>query len=142
MVPILVWLGLLILFAVVEAATVGLTSIWFAAGAMAALICALLNGPVPLQIVLFIAVSVLSLLAARPLVKKYLNNEVQPTNVDRILGQQAQVTEAVDNVQGTGAVTVGGVSWSARSQSGDPIPAGQLVRVLRIEGVKVFVEPI
>ncbi len=141
MVPMLVWLGLLILFAVGEAVSVGLTSIWFAAGSLAALICALLNGPLWLQITLFIVVSVLCLLAVRPLAKKYLNGKVQPTNVDRIIGEEAQVTEEIDNIQGKGAVTIGGVTWSARSQSGEPIPAGQLVRVLRIEGVKVFVAP-
>ena len=142
MVPMLVWLGLLILFAAGEAVSVGLTSIWFAAGSLAALVCALLNGPLWLQITLFIVVSVLCLLAARPLAKRYLNGKVQPTNMDRILGKEAQVTEDIDNIQGRGAVTIGGITWSARSHSGDPIPAGQLVRVLRIEGVKVFVEPV
>lgn len=142
MVPMLVWLGLLILFAVGEAVSVGLTSIWFAAGSLAALICALLNGQLWLQITLFIIVSILCLLAVRPLAKRYLNGKVQPTNVDRILGEEAQVTEDIDNIQGRGAVTIGGITWSARSQSGAPIPAGHLVRVLRIEGVKVFVEPV
>ncbi len=142
MVPMLVWLGLLILFAVGEAVSVGLTSIWFAAGALAALVCALLNGPLWLQITLFIIVSILCLLAVRPLAKKYLNGKVQPTNVDRILGEEAQVTEDIDNIQGRGAVTIGGITWSARSQNGEAIPTGALVKVLRIEGVKVFVEPV
>ena len=142
MVPMLVWLGLLILFAVGEAVSVGLTSIWFAAGALAALVCALLNGPLWLQITLFIIVSILCLLAVRPLAKRYLNGKVQPTNVDRILGEEAQVTEDIDNIQGRGAVTIGGITWSARSQNGAAIPAGALVKVLRIEGVKVFVEPV
>ena len=142
MVPMLVWLGLLILFAVGEAVSVGLTSIWFAAGALAALVCALLNGPLWLQITLFIIVSILCLLAVRPLAKKYLNGKVQPTNVDRILGEEAQVTEDIDNIQGRGAVTIGGIPWSARSQNGEAIPTGALVKVLRIEGVKVFVEPV
>ena len=139
MVPMLVWLGLLILFAVGEAVSVGLTSIWFAAGA---LVCALLNGPLWLQITLFIIVSILCLLAVRPLAKRYLNGKVQPTNVDRILGEEAQVTEDIDNIQGRGAVTIGGITWSARSQNGEAIPTGALVKVLRIEGVKVFVEPV
>ena len=142
MVPMLVWLGLLILFAVGEAVSVGLTSIWFAAGALAALVCALLNGPLWLQITLFIIVSILCLLAVRPLAKRYLNGKVQPTNVDRILGEEAQVTEDIDNIQGRGAVTIGGITWSARSQNGEAIPTGALVKVLRIEGVKVFVEPV
>ena len=142
MVPMLIWLGLLILFAVGEAISVGLTSIWFAAGALAALICALANGPLWLQITLFIVVSVLCLLAVRPMAKKYLNGKVQPTNADRIIGVEAQVTEAIDNIRGKGAVTIGGLTWSARSQNGAAIPAGALVKVLRIEGVKVFVEPV
>ena len=142
MVPMLVWLGLLILFAVGEAVSVGLTSIWFAPGALAALVCALLNGPLWLQITLFIIVSILCLLAVRPLAKRYLNGKVQPTNVDRILGEEAQVTEDIDNIQGRGAVTIGGITWSARSQNGEAIPTGALVKVLRIEGVKVFVEPV
>ena len=142
MVPMLIWLGLLILFAVGEAISVGLTSIWFAAGALAALVCALANGPLWLQITLFIVVSVLCLLAVRPMAKKYLNGKVQPTNADRIIGVEAQVTEAIDNIRGKGAVTIGGLIWSARSQNGAAIPAGALVKVLRIEGVKVFVEPV
>lgn len=136
----IVWLVLLLLFSLGEAVTVGLTSIWFAAGALAALICALLGGPLWLQIVLFLAVSVLCLLAVRPLAKKFINDKVQPTNADRILGAQARVTEDIDNIQGKGAVTIGGITWSARSEGGQPIPAGSLVRILRIEGVKVFVE--
>ena len=130
------WLVLLLLFSLGEALTVGLTSIWFAAGALAALVCALLGGPIGL----FLVVSVLCLLAVRPLAKKFINNKVQPTNADRILGTEAQVTENIDNIQGKGAVTIGGVAWSARSEDGTPIPAGSLVRILRIEGVKVFVE--
>lgn len=136
-----VWFGLLILFGIGEAVTVGLTSIWFAAGSLAALIATLLNAPLWLQIVLFIAVSGLCLLAIRPLAQKHLNDKVEPTNADRILGSQAMVTEPIDNLQAQGAVSIGGMTWSARSQSGDSIPAGTLVRVLRIEGVKVYVEP-
>ena len=140
MVPKLIWLALLILFAAGEAVTVGLVSIWFAAGSLAALIAALLNGPLWLQIVLFIVVSALCLLAIRPLARKYVNGRVQPTNADRVIGAQATVTEDIDNLQGKGAVTIGGITWSARSEHDAPIPAGTLVRVLRIEGVKVYVE--
>lgn len=136
----LIWLVLLILFAVGEAVTVGLTSIWFAAGSLAALAAALLGGPLWLQLALFIVVSALCLLAVRPLARKYLNPTVQPTNADRVIGQEARVTEDIDNIRGQGAVTIGGITWSARSGNDEPIPAGSLVRVLRIEGVKVFVE--
>ena len=142
MVMELVWLVLLILFGIGEALTVGLTSIWFAAGSLVSLICALLGGPQWLQIALFITVSALALLAMRPLAQKYLNTRVQPTNADRILGSVAPVTEEIDNLRARGTVSVGGLTWSARSETGDPIPAGTLVRILRIEGVKVFVEEV
>lgn len=138
----LTWLVLLILFAAGEAATVGLTSIWFAAGALAALIAALLGGALWIQITLFLAVSILCMAAVRPLAKKHLNSKVEHTNADRVLGQEAQVTEDIDNIHGRGAVIIRGVTWTARSQDDSPIPAGTMVRVLRIEGVKVFVERI
>ena len=137
----LVWLVLLLIFAASEAATVGLTSIWFAAGALAALIAALLGGALWVQITLFLAVSLLCLAAVRPLAKKHLNSKVERTNADRVIGAEAQVTEDIDNIHGKGAVVIRGMAWSARSQDGGPIAAGTLVRVLRIEGVKVFVEP-
>ena len=138
----IVWLVLLIAFAASEAVTVGLTSIWFAAGALAALIAALLGGPVWVQITLFLAISLLCLAAVRPLAKKHLNDKVVPTNADRVIGAQAQVTEDIDNIHGKGAVIIRGMAWSARSEDGFSIPAGAMVKVLRIEGVKVFVEPI
>lgn len=138
----LLWAGLLVVFIVGEAATVGLASIWFAAGALAALICALLGGPLWLQIVLFLLLSALCLAAIRPLAQKHLNNKVEPTNADRVIGAEAIVTEDIDNLRAAGAVRIGGAIWSARSENDAPIPAGTLVRVLRIEGVKVFVEQV
>lgn len=138
----IIWLILLIVFAASEAATVGLTSIWFAAGALTALIAALLGGPLWVQITLFLAVSLLCLAAVRPLAKRLLNSRVEPTNADRVIGAQAQVTEDIDNIHGRGAVVIRGMTWSARSQDGGPISAGTMVKVLRIEGVKVFVAPI
>ena len=139
-IPAIVWLILLLAFAALEGVTVGLTSIWFAAGALAALIAALLHGPLWLQIALFLVVSILCLLAVRPLARKYINTQVQPTNADRVIGAEARVTEDIDNIQGKGAVSIGGIIWTARSDSDEVIPAGSLVRVLRIEGVEVFVE--
>ena len=136
----LVWLVLLLIFAASEAATVGLTSIWFAAGALAALIAALLGGALWIQITLFLAVTLLCLAAVRPLAKKHLNSRVERTNADRAIGQEAQVTEDIDNIHGKGAVVIRGVTWTARSEDGSIIPAGTMVKVLRIEGVKVFME--
>ena len=136
----IIWTALLILFGIAEAATVGLTSIWFAAGSLVALAVALLNGPLWLQVVLFILVSLLSILAIRPMATKYLNNKVEPTNADRIIGAEVKVTEAIDNLMAQGAVNISGMTWSARSESDENIPVGTLVKVLRIEGVKVYVE--
>ena len=137
----LVWLVLLLIFAASEAATVGLTSIWFAAGALAALIAALLGGALWIQITLFLAVTLLCLAAVRPLAKKHLNSRVERTNADRAIGQEALVTEAIDNLNGKGAVVVFGVAWTARSEDGTPIAEGTTVTVNRIEGVKLFVSP-
>ena len=136
----IVWLALLIIFAVAEAATVGLTSVWFAIGSLGALVCALAGGNIWLQLGVFIVLSLVCLVALRPLAKKYLNTRVEPTNADRVIGQEARVTQDIDNIQGTGAVTIGGVTLTARSEHDTLIPAGAMVRVLRIEGVKVIVE--
>lgn len=136
----LIWTALLVLFVLAEAMSVGLTSIWFAAGSLTALVCALLEGPWPLQIALFIAVSTLTLMAFRPLAKKYLNGKVERTNADRVIGSTATVTEDIDNLKGTGRVQIGSMPWTARSEDGSLIPAGTLVRVQRIEGVKVYVK--
>lgn len=138
----LIWLGLVIVFAIIEALTTGLTVIWFALGSAAALICAAFSGPVWLQIALFIVVSLICLLLVRPLAKKKLKGKTVPTNADRIIGSEAKVTEAINNTEGKGAVSAGGVIWSARSEDGTEIPAGVMVKILRIEGVKVFVEVI
>ena len=136
------WIAALIFFIIVEAATAGLASIWFAIGALAALICALLRGPVWLQVIWFLAVSAATLVLTRPLVKKYVNSRTVPTNADRNIGRTATVTERVDNLASTGAVKVDGLTWSARSVSDElTIEPGTLVTVKEIRGVKLFVEP-
>ena len=135
------WLILLVVFAILEGATVGLASIWFAAGALVAMVAALLSAPLWLQIVLFLVVSFVTLLLVRPLAKKYLTPNYQATNADRIIGQEAMVTETIDNLKGRGLVSVGGTVWTARAEDEQPIAAGTVVKVLRIEGVKVFVAP-
>ena len=137
-----IWLALLVLFTVGEGLTIGLTSIWFAAGSLAALIVSLLDGPLWLQVTLFITFSALCLLAIRPLAQRYFNSSVEPTNADRIIGSTVLVTEDIQNLHGKGAVSIGGLTWSARSEQDTPIPTGTLVRVLRIEGVKVYVEEV
>ena len=137
-----IWIGAMVLFGVVEAATAGLTSIWFVLGSVAGLIAAICDGPVWLQLTLFFVVSIVSLAATRPLVKKLMGKSIVATNADRVLGAQARVTEAIDNTLPTGAVYVGGKTWTARSESGEPIPVGTIVRVGRMEGVKLYVQPL
>lgn len=137
----LFWLVSLIIFGVAEAATVGLVSIWFAGGALAALIAAAVGGAVWLQIVLFVAVSVIMLALLRPMVKKISVPHRVRTNADRHVGRSALVTETIDNLKEAGAVKLDGVVWSARSESGAVIPEGELITVKRIEGVKLWVAP-
>ena len=121
--PIFLWLALFVVFLIVEAGTVALVSIWFALGALAALVSCVLGAEMWLQITVFLVVS---------LVK---------TNVDSVIGAEGYVTEAIDNLSYTGRVKLGGITWAARSTSGAGIPVGTLVKVERIEGVKVFVSP-
>ena len=135
------WLLLLVVFLVAEAATVTMVSLWFAAGALAALVAAMLGAAVWLQVAVFLAVSAGMLAALRPVVKKILNPKLTATNVDSVIGSTGIVTVAIDNVQAQGQVKLGAMYWTARSISGAPIAEGTLIRVDRIEGVKVFVSP-
>lgn len=139
--PSVVWLALLVLFAIAEAVTVGLVSVWFAAGALVALLATFFTSNIWLQIFLFLAVSAVAMAVLRPLARRYVLPTVVPTNADRVIGRQAVVTEAIDNLNGKGAVVVFGVAWTARSEDGAPIPEGTTVTVNRIEGVKLFVTP-
>ena len=138
---VLFWIAALVVFLVVEAVSAGLVSIWFAAGALAALICALLHGPVWLQAIWFVVVSGVTLILTRPLVKKYVNAKSVATNADRNIGRTAVVTERIDDLAGTGAVKLDGVLWTARSSGGEPIEVGTAVTVREIQGVKLMVEP-
>ena len=135
----IVWVAVMLIFLIVEAATARLTCIWFAIGALAALIAALFGAPLWLQIIWFFVISFVTLYFTRPLVKKYVNSKSQPTNADMVIGKEALVTEAIDNVEGVGAVAVGGKVWTARSADGQPVETGSIVTVLRIEGVKLIV---
>ena len=135
-----IWLVLLILFLVVEAAcAVHLVCIWFAVGALAALFTALAGAAIPLQIGLFLVVSCALLALLWPLAKKFLNPSHVATNIDSVIGSQGLVTESIDNIAAQGQVKLGAMYWSARSTSGEPIAAGTKIKVDTIEGVKVFV---
>ena len=141
-IPGIVWLAALIILLVVEAATVGLVCLWFAAGALCALV-SFFTESVWVQLAVFLAVSLVCLLALRPLAKKYMDPRRVPTNADRVVGAEGVVTEAIDNLKAQGQVSVDGAPWTARTDTdAPPIPAGTAVRVLRIEGVKLIVSPI
>lgn len=137
-----VWLGLMILFLIAEGATVSLVSLWFAAGAVVAMFAALLGAGAWLQTGLFLAVSGALLLMLRPIVRRYLVPKITPTNVDSLVGATGLVTETIDNVTASGQVKLGAMEWTARSTTGENIPQGTLIRVDRIEGVKVYVTPV
>lgn len=134
-----VWFGFLVLFIWMEASTVTMISAWFALGALASMITALCGGELWLQIVIFFAVSITFLLMLRPLARKHFTPKIVKTNVDSIIGTQGVVLEDIDNIAAQGRVKLGSMEWSARSTNGAPIPSDSLVKVDRIEGVKVFV---
>ena len=136
------WLVLLILFLIAEGATAAVTTIWFAAGALVAMVASLLGAHIWLQVILFIVVSVGCLMALRPLLKKYITPKKIRTNVDAVIGSQGVVLEKIDNLAGTGRVKLNGMEWTARAENKECIEAGTVVRVERIEGVKVFVTPV
>lgn len=136
------WLGLFVVFLIMEGATAGLVTIWFAAGALAALIVQLLGGAVWLQILLFCLVSAVTILLVRPMAKKLLRRDRQATNADRVLDMVGVVQEQIDNLAGTGLVKVGGKVWTARSLTGEPVCQGTLVQAARIEGAKLIVTPL
>ena len=137
----IIWLMLMVVFLVVEASTVTLVSLWFAAGALAAMAVSLLHGALWLQTAVFLTVSALLLTALRPLVRKYVTPKLTATNIDSVIGAYGLVTAPIDNVTASGQVKLGGMVWTARSTTGDPIAEGIRIRVDKIEGVKVFVSP-
>lgn len=140
---VICWLVLLLIFLVAEAACpIHLVSLWFAVGSLAALLVAMLYGPIWLQITVFLLVSGVLLVLLWPLVRKYLNPNVTKTNLDAVVGSEGLVTAAIDNLSAVGQVKLGAMEWTARSTSGAPIPAGTVIRVDKIEGVKAFVSPV
>ena len=136
------WLVLLIVCIVVEAATMGLTTVWFAGGALVAILATLLNAPVGLQVVLFFVVSFVMLFFTRPVAVKYFNRDRVKTNVDSLIGKQGIVTGEIDNIKSTGQVVLNGQEWTARSSDdAKTIPVGTVVNIVYINGVKLIVEP-
>lgn len=136
-----IWLALLGILILTEIATVQLTTIWFAGGALVSMLLAAFGvKSILIQIIAFLAVSVILLVATRPVVKKYINKNSQPTNADRCIGEKAVVTQEINNLLGKGTVKVNGVEWSARSESDSEIPVQTTVTVKRIDGVKLIVD--
>ena len=135
-----IWIAAIIIFGVAEAATAGLTSIWFVLGGVAGLIAAVCGGPVWLQVGLFFAVSIAALAFTRPLVVKLMKKDIKPTNADRVLNNVGRVTERIDNALPSGTVYIDGKTWTARSADGEVIEPDAAVRILRMEGVKLIVQ--
>ena len=136
-----VWLVILVALVVIELLTMGLTTVWFAGGALAAALASLLHLPFMLQVILFLVVSGLLLYFTRPLAVKYFNKDRVRTNAESLVGRQAIVISEIDNLQGIGQVNVGGMEWSARTKTDDTaLPVGAVVIVPAIDGVKLIVE--
>ena len=137
--PSVFWIILVIVFAIAEAASMGLTAIWFAVGSLAAALSALFGIDLIWQILVFIAVSALCVVYTKPFVVDKLKVKKTPTNLDRNIGKKGVVTEEIDNMNGKGQVKINGLVWTAVSENGDGIKAGETVVVKAIKGVKLIV---
>lgn len=135
------WLAFLIVMIVIEIISMGLTSIWFAGGALVAFVLALFNVPFLVQLIVGLIVSLVLLIFTRPIAVKYFNKDRVRTNVESMIGTQAIVINEIDNLQGVGRVTTGGKEWSARTTvDGITLPVGAVVIVKEVSGVKLIVE--
>lgn len=140
--PEIVWLIILALCLLVEIATLGLVTIWFAGGALVTFFVAMLTDSLLIQVIVFLAVSLVLLFVTRPIAKKFYNGKRTKTNVDSLIGEQCKVTEVIDNFNGTGTVLLNGLEWTARSKNETVIEAGVRVKVCAVDGVKVIVEKV
>ncbi|MCQ2463281.1 MAG: NfeD family protein [Clostridia bacterium] len=135
-----IWIALAVIFAVAEAVTVQLVTVWFAVGAVGAVVANILGASPIVQTAVFVALSVLTLIISRPFVKKFTKTKIQPTNADMLIGETAVVTQSIDNLRGEGTVTVRGIVWTARSSDNSPVDEGEMVTVVKIEGAKLIVK--
>ena len=141
--PIYIWLMVLVFFVVIELATMGLTTIWFAGGALIALLLAAFNASFYVQLGVFLLVSIVLLVVTRPLALKYFNKSVEKTNAEGLIGKQAIVVTRIHNIKEEGQVMLGGMEWSARAYEEDRIiPSGSIVEVKEIRGVKLIVSEV
>ncbi len=135
------WLVMVIVLVIVELLTQGLTTIWFAGGALAALITALLGGSPLTQVIVFCVVTAVLLFLTRPIAMKYFNRNREKTNVESLIGKTAVVTQDIDNIQGQGEAVVNGMIWTARSVSdAQKLAKGEAVQIVRISGAKLIVK--
>ena len=137
---IIFWLAVFVVMLIVEFMTMGLTTIWFAAGSLISFVVALLGGPMWLQALVFFAVSIVLLIFTIPLVTKYQKKNVVKTNIDSLIGKEAKVIEEIDNNEAKGRAMIEGQEWMARSSSNEIIAANTMVIVERIEGAKLIVK--
>lgn len=137
----LIWVAAIVVFGIVEAATVNMVSIWFVGGSLVALIFDLLGAGVWVQIIAFLITAGILLAALRPFVRKFVSPRKTATNADMAIGREAYLSETVDNLRGTGALKLDGKEWSVRSVDGAVLEAGTLVRIVNMQGVKLYVEP-
>lgn len=135
----LIWTAIMVLTLIFEIATPVLVSIWFSLGALSAIGAVWLGADLTTQLLVFLVVSIAALALTRPLARRWLDPHIVPTNADRLLGTQCRVTEQIDNDNSCGAVYADGKTWTARSEDGTPIPIGETVEILRMEGVKLIV---
>lgn len=137
----IMWLVLLVVLVIIELATMGLTTIWFAGGALAAAIISIPGTPIWLQVIVFLAVSALLLYFTRPIAVKYFNKDRIRTNTESLIGRQAIVISEINNIEGVGQVNTGGMEWTARSSYNNIVlPVGTVVTIMGIDGVKLIVE--
>ena len=135
------WLIILVVLIIIELLTMGLTTIWFAGGALVATILSIFNVPVSIQVIVFLVVSAVLLYFTRPIAVKYFNKDRIRTNAESLVGRQAIVISEIDNLQGIGQVSIGGMEWSARTRDDNmKLPVGTVATVLAINGVKLIVE--
>lgn len=137
---ILFWIIVMIACLIIEIATVGLTTIWFAGGSLIALLAGIIGAPIWLQVILFFAVSVLLLIFTRPWALKYLKPHKTRTNYEEAIGKKVRVTAKIDNVAGTGTVVLNGQEWTARSEQDDvTFDVDSMPEVVKVSGVKLIV---
>lgn len=140
---VMCWLAAMVIFIIIEIVTVGLTTIWFAVGAIGAIIVAALGAGTLVQITVFLIISLGMLIFVRPFAQKYINAAHVKTNYEELIGKVVRITQDVDNVNATGCANVNGQDWTVRTENNEQkIPAGSLAKIIRISGVKLIVEKI